>query len=518
MPTTEAEPAGERSGWRRLQVADVVFGVLASGTVVCWYVWGRSLILLTDDWLMIDRGRSIPDFFRPFNDHLSVVPIAVWRTSYHLFGLRTYVPLLLVGIASLSLVAVGLFLEVRARVGSPVALYVGAVMLWFPSLTLAPQAFNHYLAIAAGILCASTLRRSGSSDYLLAAALTFSLCSSGAGVAVAAGCLTYVLLSRAPLRRWVAVLVPTGAWAVWWVLVSHQTGPAFARTFGQNATFVRDGILDSFSAFTLGNRVAGAVLLVAFVAAVAWRCRHGLRGGCSGLAWCIGLLAWWLGLAASRGLLAAPDRFYYDLVGAVFIVLAAVPEQLAPSRRRLVEGWRAVAVAVVAVVVVMASAGGAIRDRSRAATLVADRARGNITVVRLGRAVVPDDSVIPFAGVTLTARRLRQLFRAYGAPSGTHPTDVDGALIRWSMVGVSPANEPRGECRLLDGTARLHPNGGILLHAPDGAVTVSLRRFGTVPRPVATIPAHGTIAVIVPGIYAANPWLLDAPGACTPTR
>jgi hypothetical protein len=516
-PVSASVARGRPAADARHLVVDGVFVALTLATMVCWYFWTRSLTFLTDDWGMIDRGRSFVDLFRPFNGHLSVVPIAVWRASYHLFGLRTYTPLVLVGIVSLTLVGVSLFLEARARVGSAVALVAGTIVLWYPALTIAPQTFNHYLALAAGVLCASALRRERSSPYLLAGALTFSLCSSGVGVAVAAGCVGYVLISRPPVRRWVAVLVPTGGWLVWWLLVAHQSTPPFARSYGEQASFVWHGIVQSFAGLTFGNRAGGVVLAAVFVVSVAWRCRHSLRAGCGGLAWTVGLLAWWVGLALSRGLLASPDRGYYDLIGTVFVLLAAVPEHLAPSRLRVLARREVLAAAIVIAALVVLTSQAAIRDRTHDAVVVSDRVRTNLAVVLLGRDVVPDGQQIPLGFFTLTAGRLRQLVHAYGAPPGTRPADPDAALIRPEALGILPRPAPHS-CRILTKPLQLTPDDGILLHSTGGEVAVQLRRFGDRYRTITTIPPGGTIALVVPAWFAVVPWQLQASGACTPSH
>jgi hypothetical protein len=499
------------------RVVDGVFAVLTLVTVVCWYLWTRSLTFLADDWAMIDRGRSFVDVFRPYNAHLSVVPILVWRASYHLFGLRTYAPLRLIGIVSLALVGVGLFLEVRARVGSSVALLAGTIVLWYPGLAVAPQTFNHYLALAAGVLCASALRRERSSPYLLAGALTFSLCSSGVGVAVAAGCVAYVLVSRAPLQRWVAVLVPTGAWLVWWLLVAHQSSPPYGRSLGQQPSFIWHGIVQSFSGLTFGNRGGGLVVAAVFVVSLAWRCRHSLRAGCGGLAWTVGLLAWWVGVALSRGLFASPDRGYYDLIGTVFVLLAAVPEHLAPSRARLLARREVMAATMLLAALVVVINQGSIRNGTHEAVAVSARARTNLAVALLGRDVVPDDQVVPLGFAFLTAGHLRQLVHTYGAPPGTRLADPDAALIRPGAFGIATRPTPQ-RCRDLDGTVPLAPNDGILLHSTGGAVPVQLRRFGDRYRTITTIPSGGTISLQVPAWFAVVPWHLRAPGACTPSH
>ncbi len=177
--------------------ADGAFALLVVGTIVCYLVKANSLGFLADDWRLAQRGGSIGDYFQPYNDTLNVVPIALYHSLYTVFGFQTAFPLRLLSVVSGAAVAVALFLAVRARVGSVVALVVGATFLWYPNFVVNPSAFDHYLALTAIILCVWLLTKDGVvADVSLAVAFAFALCTAGLAVAAGAGLLTYVLLAR----------------------------------------------------------------------------------------------------------------------------------------------------------------------------------------------------------------------------------------------------------------------------------------------------------------------------------
>ena len=106
---------------------------------MCYLVKANGLGFFADDWRLAQRGGSIGDYFQPYNDSLNVVPIAVYRSLYAVFGFHTAVPLRLVGVVSGAAVAVAMFLVVRARVGSVPALVVGATLLWYPDFLVHPR-------------------------------------------------------------------------------------------------------------------------------------------------------------------------------------------------------------------------------------------------------------------------------------------------------------------------------------------------------------------------------------------
>ena len=111
----------------------------------------------SDDWRMAAAAGAFVDYFRPYNDHLSAVPIAVYRLIYTTFGFDTYIPLRVIGIGSGAGLAVAMYLVYRARIGPSAAFVAGVLLLWYPDLLLAPANFNHYLALIAAIVSAALL-------------------------------------------------------------------------------------------------------------------------------------------------------------------------------------------------------------------------------------------------------------------------------------------------------------------------------------------------------------------------
>ncbi len=307
---------------RRVGVAEIAFAGLLVVTVVAYVLKTRGYVFSTDDWLFAERGHSLTDYFRPYNMSLAIVPIAIYRVLLAVFGFHTTLPLRLVGIVCETSVAVALFLTVRSRISAAVALVVGATFLWYPHMVLYPSAFDHYIGVTAAIGCAWILtRQRPSQDLLLAIALCVSLGASGVGVAACVGCLVYLAIGGAPWRRWLAVAVPVLAWTLWWATVARSPRDAAHRTAAQSRDLVVNGIIRSFDGLVGGNRVLGGMLIVLFVASLAWAMVRGarsvrgrplgsvvagLRSADHQLAWSAALVVWWVGLAYSRG--GSPPR------------------------------------------------------------------------------------------------------------------------------------------------------------------------------------------------------------------
>ena len=51
-------------------------------TIVCFFVKANGLGFFADDWRLAQRGGSVGDYFQPYNDSLSVVPIAIYRAPH----------------------------------------------------------------------------------------------------------------------------------------------------------------------------------------------------------------------------------------------------------------------------------------------------------------------------------------------------------------------------------------------------------------------------------------------------
>ena len=342
----EHDRAGQVGAIRKEAAADWLFaGVIVM--TVWWYLRvSQSVSFLRDDWQVPTRSLSFGDLFEPYNGQLSVVPLAIYRTLLGEFGLETYSPYRLLGITSLLCLGIALFLLARSRVGAPVALVVAVSVLWLPTTELRPFLANFHIALVCAVVCAAVMpsvdRRS---DIVVGVALAVALATSSVGVAVAAACAVHAVMFRPRPSRWVAVAVPSLLWLLWWRTLGNQPRPPNSPSILSALDEVADGVFRSFGALTAGWWVGGAVLLAGWVILFVHRVRTDRASALTQLAWTAGLVAWWVGLVWSRpGALDSIPR--YEYVGAVLILLSALPalrvEWLQTARGR----WRMTALAL----------------------------------------------------------------------------------------------------------------------------------------------------------------------------
>jgi hypothetical protein len=512
-----------------MRIADVVFAVAVAATFVLYFVKSRGVVLNGDDWATVPRGNTFIDYFKPYQQNLSIVPIAVYHFVFTVFGFGTYWPLRFAGIASHMAIVVTVFMIVRSRWGSAVALVVGVALLWYPIALLTPALFNHWLALTGCLVAGWALTLPpGRSDWIAAIALTFALCSSGVGVAGAAGCLAYVALSKAPLRRWLAVGVPVALFVLWWfTLASDDHGQNAHRSLVDHARYLFDGVTYSFQFFAPGGRWLGIPLAIVFVACIAWQLRAGVRAAAQALAWTFAIVVWWGGLAITRAgaHTGEPDSFRYRVVTCGFAALALLPLAKSLRARQLLTSRRALAIALVACAALIAINAPGIFHRVETDAADYRQQAAKMVVLNLGPSVVPDDVVVHFdLFVTMTARRYRALVDKYGEVAGTSPAHPDAELVNLAGIRPVPVSDGAGTCVPLQGPTdaprRIDIRRGanaatrVLLRAPSTEVTVQLRRFEQSWVTVGRIPAGTTAALDLPILMARTPWTLQAAGAC----
>ena len=295
----------------RVSAIDIGFGLVVAGTWVAYFRWTNGFGFVMDDWPLARRGWSPGDFLEPYNKHLSITIIAIYRSLYQVFGFDTYHPWRIVGITTLLAVPVALYLVFRTRAGPLIAALVASYFVWFPGTRLDPSQMNHFMAVLGGIVCAWALTRNDrKSDAVVAAALAFSLVAAGGGLAVIAGCVVHAACTRARFARWIAIVVPSGLWGIWFLAYSRND--ADARLPLDTTDLIRkvcEGVLATFEALAFDNRILGVLLAIAFAIHLVWRIRQGLAAAANAIAWSTALLVWWAGLAYSRGAWLTPTTF-----------------------------------------------------------------------------------------------------------------------------------------------------------------------------------------------------------------
>jgi len=82
---------------RIAELADWLFVALAVGCGVTLLYLGRSLTFEDDEWRSITFDGGVLDYIRPVNQHWSTIPLLMYRGTFHVVGLHSYIPYLAEG-------------------------------------------------------------------------------------------------------------------------------------------------------------------------------------------------------------------------------------------------------------------------------------------------------------------------------------------------------------------------------------------------------------------------------------
>ena len=141
--------------------AAVFFAYQTRGTTFWFDEW---------EWIAQRRGNDVGTFLDPHNQHLSLVPIALYRLLFATVGLDDYRPYRALVIAAHIGVVVLVFAYARTRVGAWLALAPAALLLFFGpgwQEVLWPFQVAWLIAIGAGVLALMALdRRTRGGDVL----------------------------------------------------------------------------------------------------------------------------------------------------------------------------------------------------------------------------------------------------------------------------------------------------------------------------------------------------------------
>ena len=501
------------------------FGLVVIASAAYFIRVTRDSWFAADEWAMAVQVERTQDIVDPYNGHLSITILSLYRVLLDVFGFSTHLPYQVAGIVSLVAVPAAMFLISRGRVGAPIAALMGLLLLWSRGMTLEPGGLNHSLALLGAIVCGYALAGRGSRrDVLVAVGLVVALGSAGGGVAVATAAVVHSICSRASRERWLAVVLPSAAWVAWWVVVVPPDDKAIAALRPSVPELAEGAVRHAAASFrylALGNHVLGGVLLAIFVAYAAWRLRQGLDAAANVLSWSAALLLWWFGLMWSRWLLIEPvPAFRYEFVSVGFILLAVLPTGRLPlptwasasTRRTAV--LATTGVLLVAGVLVLAVRPD-VEEFARRSAAIGRLTRGQAAVAVDPAATLPSGEPLGFPFANLTVDQVRHLLDTYGSDGGPGLTDqrlVDIGAVRLTHGPHGPA--PKG-C-----TGQLRPSdagreGRIQLYAPVGAPEVKIRRFGTDWVTVGRLQEGRRSTLLLPGYGANEEWELNAAGgAC----
>ncbi len=520
--STQAPRAG-RSSSAATHAVDVVFVLL----VIVAYVYSVRITnhsyFWLDEWLLMKQGRSLSGLFDQYNGHLSFWILSEYRLLPQLFGFN-YTPIRVVGFASLYAVPLTYYLTTRRQFGVVLAALLGLPLVWYGQyVTLNASEINHNLALLGGVVCAAALNRGRRADWVLAGALTFSFLSAGGAVAVAAACLVHCVCTRPPLRRWLAVLIPSLLWLAWWLIDVGGTPEGLTLSTSEKIRLVREIAFTSFQGFALDNTVLAVILLVGFVGLAIWTLTKGLNAGANFVAWSAALVVWAAGLVTSRGGLVTVETFRYRYGALGLVLLAVVPRRPIawPARFPITTDRRWLFAGAAVVLVLGAARGLAVRsdlqDAARFASGVGYSSKGQVLVVELGPSMVPDDNLTSLTLGQLPAGTLRALLSKYDNPLAATRATVDQKVVDLGIARSDPGGVPAATCKkklAVPFTYQPRGFGWQSLWSPDSSYEVEIRRFGRRWVHLADGHAGTALRLTLPMMGSTEPWEVRAIGAC----
>ena len=488
--------------------AALTLGGLMTASAVLLLAVRSNLEFMLDDWAFViyRADGNLGDILEPHNDHISILPVSIYKLLLSVFGMSSAMPFHVVSVAAFMAVVLAVFLYLRPMVGDPAAVIACAVILFLGSawedLLWAFQ-MGFFLSLAGGVGALVMLRRDDhKGDVLACLMLCVSITSSSLGLAFLPAAAIWLLVrqDRRLGRLWV-IAVPALIYAAWWIGWGHEATSTISTS---NALGIPSYLFSSFQySFAVINgtfriepgfgdtltRIIGAVVLVS-LGAYLYVKRKLSRSLLVALALA---LAFW-GLTALN---LHPGREFdtsrYLLPGAIFLImiLAGVFEGVRPGRRTLMV---LAAVAAVAIVCNLF----ALRDGyERSFKPLSDKGIAGITAVDLAQGPVEpglaigmnsNDTAKVLAGSLIAAEGRYGDSPAWDADeieeaSATARAVIDQYLISVLPISTRPASiDDARHCRSVKATPGGKPSypvpGRFFVVKSEKRVVILLGRFG----------------------------------------
>jgi hypothetical protein len=519
----------------RLGLAGLAVAMIAAAIFLFWETRGMTLGI--DEWSFgyaTRTGHSLHEFLAPYNGHLLVIPLVIYKGVLEISGINGTLWLRFLNIGFHLTICACVYAYMRPLVGPLPALAAASLMLFLGTggdIISETHGLANTLAIASGVVGWMLLgRRNTVADVLAAFFFLIGVCSNAFGLPFCLGAIAIVLLDRqSPRSRLWVPLVPLFVYGIWWLLEGRGSGvfviadvaglPSFfydslaAAVGALTGTFTSPGAQAPSFALGPGEAIAGAGLVLFVIAMVTW----GYRPPRAAIPVVVATLAAWLltGVVASEERLPQSGRYVY--VGVILLLfLLAHLIAASPYRRQ-----GALALAVICLVGLLPN----FRELTYAGTFFRDQAnrdRALLGAVELGRGTISPETEIETSASAETGNvdDLGFSVAAYDAAKERFGTpafsrhqieasdpvirgEVDAFLVRTLPVTLQPeggkapfqANPNpvpqnaqlsfHGDCLFFKPTfagatmtLEVPPSGLWLEASPGPAVPVAVRRFG----------------------------------------
>jgi len=316
--------------------------MLASAALLL--ILGRHLTFWADelDWLTFADHYSLRELLYPHAGHLIAIPRAIYETLPRVFD-SSYVPFRVLAVICFQAVAVCVFVLVRRRVGTLLALAPAIVLLFFGSaqdMTISPLGIPFTLSIALGLGALVAVERgSGAGDLLAMVLIGASILTHTFGTIIAVGIAVYLALEPGARRRLWLVAIPLAGWIAWWLwarqfdqsLASITNAPAVPLFLVKAAGATLQGLVGippdlggRAPALADAIRVGFDAVAIALLAALVWWLRSG-RGRPSPWLWAYAVMgiAFWVGIGLSEVDRSPSTPRYLFFSGIIVVLIAA---------------------------------------------------------------------------------------------------------------------------------------------------------------------------------------------------
>jgi hypothetical protein len=505
--------------------------LIGLASLIAYAGWlGRDLTFFSDEWPIIAfhyNGR----YLIPYDGHLLLIPIAIYRALFVTVGLSTYAPYLVVGLVCYVVFSVMFYVYLRGRTWPLLAAFAALAVVWYSTAqlnVLFPLALNFSLPLAAMAAIWILLDHNRPRlDVVAGVCLAISLANGGVGLVPVAAVAVELLLTRAPLRRWVPFVIPSALWCVWYL--KYHTSVSNPNSIGGTLRFTGHQIQAAFAGFVGGWDAGGYVLAVAagvvlLLALVRW---HTFNARAAGALTAMVAFAALTGYAARHGSLPAvaastPRYLWVD----AFFIVAALVEVIRPAHLP-----RIVPVAIAAIVVVVGAVTlvGNLRSYHQQVVQYKHTTRTFMVAVEAIPDQINRQRIMPLSFNIVRAGQYLTAIEHIGSPLGkttladlgsqTDRASADGWMIQDLGLGLTPPAVP-ADTRCTGAAAaalqdlRLPRDATLVVHAGARPADLSLRRLASrFPAPLGPVPAGAVGQLRIPRDHSALPWYVRVRGA-----
>ena len=545
IPVSRARRSGAaiRSAAAGERLVLAVFAFLVVVALVLLYRKGLGTTFYYDEWnfVMNRREWDVETFLRAHNEHLSLLPVLVFKLLFVTVGLDSYgvyrVLLLLLHVVCVALV----YVLARERVDPPLALALAAVILFLGAAwndLLVPFQISFLLSVAAGLgMLIALERRDLAGTMAVAVLLAVSLASSSVGIPFGAAACVHILVRDDRLRRLWAVAIPALLYLGWLLAYGDPTATSGGRTL---TTLAKDNLSAAPGYFA--TAVAGAwgaviglgvdwgrpLALASFLVLAAFIVRSRVMT-LRLLALLAAAAAYWGLAAVFRGHLNAPTDSRYLYLGAILVLLIAL-ELLPP----VVTTPRLLLVVAVLVGASAAANFGSLRGGSQFLQDWSRYVRAELGALELaGPETRSDFAPDPVRAPDITAGKYFDAVREYGSPASStseiarageaERQAADSVLMQALGATIVPDGTPAAVSPSVEAATNGHTatQNGCIRFTPAGAgaaLDVSVPPSGLV------VDARGPVELRIRSFadgYAQQPFASIPPGTSSlrlPTR